>query len=219
MAGNIWNNDSYDLRKYSPGSMDYFLDIGGCVGTTSLMFKCIDPLCKVIACEPCKDDFETMKAVAGFWGVKCKNIALGDGKPLCFGPRRQGEHRFYTSDEKQWWPETPEYLVKSYSLPELVKMFGVKGRYIIKVDSEGGERFLLDDSEAIEIIKGCVQFNMEYHRGIGGPQEQWHEWLRNFEDTHELLYRTLEREGRKYKYVPSIGPNERQRSEYILVRR
>jgi FkbM family methyltransferase len=106
MAGNIWKWDQYDLRKFTPGSTDVFLDIGGCVGTTSVFFKAMDPWARVIALEPCKEDFEIMKIVAGRWDVQCYNIAYGDGKQMCFGRRHQGAHRFYTSEEKQWWPDS-----------------------------------------------------------------------------------------------------------------
>jgi len=219
MSGSIWTWDIYSLRKYRPGETDYFLDIGGCVGTASVFFKAHDPCAKVIAIEPCREDYETMLKVAGFWGVKCYHMALGDGRPLCFGRRWQGAHRFYTADEKQWWPEKPEYLVESKSLPQLMDYFNIKGRYIIKLDAEGGERFILNDRDSIEIIRSAVQFNMEYHRGFGGPQEQWHEWFRNFENTHNLFRRTRDRTDTGCVFVKSIGPTENWRSEYMLVKK
>ncbi|MHC4397519.1 MAG: FkbM family methyltransferase [Planctomycetota bacterium] len=218
MSGNIWKWDQYDLRKFSPGSIDYFLDIGACVGTTSLLFKAIDPWARVIAVEPCKEDFEFMSVAAGTWDIKCYNMALGDGKPLCFGRKKQGAHRFYTDEEKQWWPEKPEYFVDSKTLPQLFEYFKITGRYIIKVDCEGGERFLLDDQEAIEIVRGTIQFNIEYHRGFGGEQERWHEWFRNFKDTHKLFHRTLKKDGFQSVFEKTAGPDERWRGEYMLVR-
>jgi FkbM family methyltransferase len=219
MSGNIWKWDQYDLRKYERGTIDFFLDIGGCVGTTSVYFKSCDAWARVIALEPCKEDFEKMKVVAGFWGVECHNMAFGDGQQLCFGRRKQGAHRFYTSDEKQWWPEPPEYLMASRTLKQLFDQFKITGKYIIKMDCEGGERFLLEQPEAIDIIKGCVQFNLEYHRGFGGEQERWHEWFKNFKDTHKLWYRTREHEGKSCVFVESEGPNEKWRGEYMLVKR
>ena len=218
MSGNIWRYDQYDLRKYSPGSIDYFLDIGGCVGTTGVFFKSIDPFAQVISIEPCKEDFATMCQVAGFWGVKCYQLALGNGEPMCFEYRRQGGHRLYTEAEKQWWPEG-SYMVESKTLTELYKHFKLRGRYIIKVDTEGGERALLEDAGAIDIIRGAVQFNMEYHRGFGGEQERWHEWFQNFKNTHVLYYRTKEKDGYKCIFEESIGPNKNWRSEYMLVKK
>ena len=157
-----------------------------------------------------------MKMSAGTWDVECCNIALGNGEPMCFEHRNSGGHRLYTEEEKQWWPEDI-CMVESKTLPQLMDMFGIKGRYIIKIDCEGGERFLLDDPIAIDIIKGCVQFNLEYHRGFGGKPERWHEWFRNFTDTHDLFKRTKKPNGPIFE--PSIGPDEMWRSEYMLVRK
>ena len=215
---NIWRYDTYALRKFSPRSIDYFLDIGGCQGTTSVLFKSIDPFARVIALEPCREDFELMNVAAGTWDVECYNLALGNGKPMCFEYRKSGGHRLYTEEEKQWWPEDG-YMIESLTLPQMMKRFGIKGRYIIKVDCEGGERFLLEDPLSIDIIKGCVQFNLEYHRGFGGPQERWHEWFKNFTGTHDLFMRTKKPDMEGLYFEPSIGPVRGWRSEYMLVKK
>ena len=216
--GGIWRCDNYDLRKYSPKSIDYFLDIGGCEGTTSVLFKSIDPFATVIGLEPCINDYALMKVSAGTWDVQCYNMALGNGEPMCFEYRKSGGHRLYTEREKKWWPEGG-YMVESRTLPQLMEQFGIKGRYIIKIDCEGGERFILDDPLAIDIIKGCVQFNLEYHRGFGGKTERWHEWFGNFADTHDLFMRTKKPDAHGSFFAPSTGPVRGWRSEYMLVRK
>jgi hypothetical protein len=109
--------------------------------------------------------------------------------------------------------------LESRTLPQLIKQFKVKGRYVIKMDCEGGERFLLDDKESIEIIRGCVQFNMEHHRGFGGEVQRWHEWYANFTDTHKLFHRTLEKGEYKSMFEEVAGPNGKWRGEYTLVRK
>lgn len=218
MSGNIWSYDNYDLRKYTPGSIDYFLDIGGCVGTTALLFKALVPQARVISIEPCKEDFDTMYKVAGFWGVKCYNLALGDGKPMWFEHRHMGAHRFYTEGEKRWWPKNG-YFVESKTFCQMFKDFGINGRYIIKLDTEGGERFLLQEKGSVDIVRGAVQFNMEYHNKFGGPQEGWREWFANFKNTHNLFYRTKERVGLRNVYIPVDSLIDTWRSEYLLVKK
>ena len=37
---------SYDLRKFSPNEILYFVDIGSNVGTTSIMAKILNPFAK-----------------------------------------------------------------------------------------------------------------------------------------------------------------------------
>ena len=220
IAASIWRHDQYSLRKYQPGSIDFFLDIGGCVGTASVLFKAIDPFARVIALEPSKEDFNIMSIVAGEWDIECWNIAFGDGTPLRFDRRKRGSHRFYTNSETQWGPDKPEYLVQSMTLPELVRQFNIRGRYIIKMDCEGGERFLLEDRDAIDIIKGCVQFTLEYHKGFGGDQKRWREWFCNFNGTHTLMRRTKHSDLQTFSnFVPSKGPNGSYRAEFMLVKK
>jgi len=215
---NIWIYDEYNFRRFKPGDIDYYLDIGGCIGTSAVMFKVLVPGAKVISVEPCKEDFEVLKVAAGTWNIDCHNIALGDGKPMCFHHRRQGSHRLYSETEKKWWPKD-SYMVESMTFSNMFKKFKVKGRYVIKVDTEGGERFLLDDNDAVDIIKGSVQFNFEYHFGIGGPKKQWDKWFKNFSDTHNMFVRTKERNEWSSNYVPATGLIEINRIEYMLVKK
>jgi len=219
-SGNIWTCDQYDVRKFYPDKIDCFLDIGACVGTASVFFKSVCPKSKVIAIEPCKENYEIMKIAAGTWDVRCHNLALGNNERLCFDRRTQMAHRFYTETEKQWWPPTPEYFVDSKSLPEMFGQFKIRKRYVIKVDAEGGERFILDDADCIDIIRNSAQFNLEYHRGFGGEPERWIEWFRTFEESHVLYRRTKERDGYKSVFEVSVGPtNEQWRSEFMLVKK
>jgi len=221
MSGKLWRHDGYALRKYGPKTIDYFLDIGGCVGTTSLMFKVIDPYAKIRAIEPCLEDFVKLKRLGDEWGFRAYNFALGDGKPLCFGRHSQGTHKFYTEEDKQWWPKVPEYFVESKTITEIFKYFHIRGRYIVKVDCEGGERFILNDEKSIPLIKGAIQFNIELHR-FGGSVEAWAAWFDKFKTTHRLYKRTTTREldekGQDV-YHEADAPDENNQKEYMLVKK
>jgi len=218
MAGNIWRYDLYNLRKYYPGSIDYFLDIGGCAGATSLLFKSIDPFANIISLEPCKEDYVKLQQWGRKWGFKVYNFALGDGKPLCFGRHSKGTHKFYTEEEKQQWPEVPEYFVDSKTIAEIFELFHIEGRYIIKVDCEGGERFLLNDEKSIPLIRGSVQFNIELHR-FGGSIDTWTEWFDNFKNTHQLYKanKALRDEKNQVRYLEVDAPDNNNQKEYMLV--
>ena len=218
-SGYIWRYDQYDLRKFYPDKIDYFLDIGACVGTASVLFKSICPRSTVIAIEPCLDNYELMKVAAGSWDVQCHNMALGNGEKLCFDRRSRTGNRFYTEAEKQWWPEEPEYFVESKTLSQIFNLFKISGRYVIKVDAEGGERFILTDNDCIEIVRNSAQFNIEIHRGFGGERELWRDWFALFEKTHRLVSRTKERDGAKSCFVDVDIPGPGWRGEYMLARR
>ena len=218
MASNIWRHDVYSLRKYGPKTIDFFLDIGGCVGTTALMFKSIDPFAEIISIEPCIEDYEKLKRLAREWGFKVYNFALGDGKPMCFDRKRQGMHRLYTEADRQWWPEVPEYFAESKTIAEIFEFLHIGGRYIVKVDCEGGERFLLNDEKSIPFIAGAIQFNIELHR-FGGALEAWAKWFDIFKATHQLYKRnrTEKDENEQTIYIEVDRPDGNDLQEYMLV--
>ena len=215
----VWQSDVYSLRKYSLSGIDYFLDIGACLGSASVFFKAIDPFARVIAIEPSKAEYEYLRTLVTPWEIECYNIALGDNTPLCFDCRERGRHRFYAKDE-EWWVENPAYTVGSKSLSGLFEYFKIKGRYIIKIDCEGGERFLLRDKQAIEIVKNAVQFNLEIHRGFGFNIEQWIEWFAHFNDTHTFYMKEKAYDSkRQFIYQETDKPIAAKLKEYMLVRR
>jgi len=221
MAGKLWRHDGYSLRKYGPKTIDYFLDIGGCVGTTSLLFKSIDPFANIISIEPCKEDYEKLERLGHDWGFRTYNFALGDGTSLCFGRYKQGMHKFYTEEDKQWWPEVPEYFVESKTIAEIFEYLHIRGRYIVKVDCEGGERFILNDEKSIPLIAGAIQFNIELHR-LGGTVGAWAEWFGKLKLTHRLYKRTtireLDEKGQDV-YHEVDAPDENNQKEYMLVKK
>lgn len=221
MKNNIWKRDEYNLKKYSPGDIDYFLDIGACIGHVCLLFKTIDTFAKVFAIEPCRGTFEILRSRAEPWDIRCHNIALGNGEKLRFHRRwNMGSYRFYT-DSEPWALNKIEYRTRSLTLPQLITKFGIKERYIIKCDCEGGERFLLHDEKSVEVIKGAVQFNMELHKGIGGPYEEWVEWFNKFKDTH-YFYRRFRGEYTCYRqavYKQIEKPIDVKRMDYMLVKK
>jgi len=221
MAHRIWRYDTYAIRKYKPKSVDYFLDIGACVGATSLLFKSVDPYTKIRAIEPCHEDYKRLKRLGDDWGFRTYNFALGDGKPMCFERKRQGAHKFYAEADKQWWPEVPEFLVDSKTITEIFEFLHIKGRYIVKVDCEGGERFILNDEKSIPLIRGAIQFNIELHR-FGGTLEAWGKWFDEFKDTHQLYKRNDKGERDKNGqdiYFEVDKPDNNNKREYMLVKK
>ena len=78
-----------------------------------------------------------------------------------------------------------------------------ESRYYVKMDCEGGERFLLDDKESIDIIKGSQGSGIEVHfpptkNGRKDAYERfksfptwefYNKWMSdNFQDTHNIIY-------------------------------
>ena len=66
----------------------------------------------------------------------------------------------------------------SSRLSAILKAEGVaKQGLILKVDCEGGERWLVDDSDLDEWMKGCIYFAAEFHETPSNPKTAWKEWL------------------------------------------
>jgi len=192
MAGKIHRYDCYDIRKFGSNYVRGFLDLGANVGTTTLMAKILFPIAKIISIEPCIETYERLKKNVSIWMTKqdrLYNFALGDGTDLCFLRRsHSGMYRFLLDNdiEKKWWPNNFEYSVESKTLAQIFNENKIESPYIIKIDIEGGERFLLQQTDAIDIIRESVQTMIEIHPIFGGKPKQWDNWFANFSDTHEL---------------------------------
>jgi hypothetical protein len=125
---------------------------------------------------------EKAKELLGGWalhmGVETYNMALGNDETLYFiGGRFHGEYKFCTQKEydelaEQWGKEgfrtTEEFLklpIQSYRLPALMQKLEVDQTkdYFLKIDCEGGERFLFDDPDALAILSKSAQTSMEIH--------------------------------------------------------
>ncbi len=227
MAGKIWRYDSYDLRKFQPGDISTFIDIGACIGHITIMAKILNPTARIIAFEPYIETFNVLARNMRSWrreGIECHNIALGDGTGLCFiKGSHKGVHRFCTIDEKEFWPDDP-IIVQSKTLANIFKDYKISTSepYIIKIDCEGGERFLLQQEDDLEIIRGSVQTAMEIHLDFGGTGEQWKECLNTFKDSHELRIRKWEGRENSWRsrYIPCAEfPFIKGRREIELVNR
>ena len=225
MAGKIHYYDTYDLRKFckiSPYCIDGLIDIGANVGSVSIMGRILFPSARVIGLEPCKETYEVLERNMRYWIIESHNLAIGDGNPMCFlRAGNNGLHRFVRQDEEQWIPEEPEYFVDSMSLKQMFDTFKLNDMksYIIKIDTEGGERHLLND-ESLNIVRGSVQFMAELHGGFGGSVQEWNDWFDELSDTHELRLSQWKYKGtpnRRNVYVPIDKIEYIKQSEVMLV--
>jgi len=153
------------------------------------MARVLFPKAKIIAIEPARATFEKLKFFST-WFIDCFQFALGDGKPVCIHDRGHlGLNRFYTEAERNWWPKD-SYTVPRFPLGEIVNKFGMAAPCIVKIDCEGG-------------LKQAVQICMEIHPGFGGEPDEWADWLKAFEDSHDFLIGGWCQGKRRYVYAPA----------------
>lgn len=190
MAGKIFKYDMYDVRKFSVHDVKLFIDIGASIGTMSIMARILFPFSRVLAFEPQSLSFEVLSNNMRNWAVECHNIALGPGIDMHFdgSSKMRGQRKFYLEKELDGKKQENSYTIKSKLLSTIIKDYNIdlSVPYIIKIDCEGGERFLREDPKAVSIIKGSLQTMIELHFGLGGPRNVWIEWLSQFEDTHYI---------------------------------
>ena len=120
---------------------------------------------------------------------------MADGEQMYFhrrGGENGGTNRFYTVEEREnGWGPKDTYHVESKTLGQIFVDYNIdiNQSYIIKIDCEGGERFMIQDrfeEESLMCIRNSVQTMMEIHMGIGGTKDQWNSFLGKLKDTHEL---------------------------------
>ncbi|KKM05783.1 hypothetical protein LCGC14_1750650, partial [marine sediment metagenome] len=149
----IW--DTYIMDKWKCNAFDTIIDVGACVGWFSLFSNIRNANAKIFAYEACKETFYYASNKYKYMdNIKFINKALGNGTPLYFYTTGSvGCNLFYKKDEID--KRSITYTIKSLSLNDMFEENNINrnGRYFIKVDCEGGERFLLNDEKSINTIK------------------------------------------------------------------
>lgn len=199
--GDVVRRDAYKMDRYPNNFFDYVLDIGANGGVFSLFAHMRHPQAQIFAYEPCKEMFEFLVEHTFYVkNIHCHNEAFGNGCDLRFvdtGHLLASE--FFQYGEGDY--EKGSYSVPSYALTDMFDRHAIpiNSKYMIKMDCEGGERFLLEEGgECTRIIRSACVFGMEVHFPTSKrPEvhrtfptwEVWQEWVYgNFSLTHEIIY-------------------------------
>lgn len=163
------NKRGYLIDIFPPNFFDYFVDIGANVGKVCFPFFIRNPLTQIIAFEPCMTTYNKLKdkfvsSSLNLENVKLVNLAMGDGSYLYLDRQYKGgvenhpRNLFIKED-------TNDDKISSLTLSDIFKNnnINLEKKIFLKIDCEGGERFLLDDNIAIEIIIKCTHIAIEVH--------------------------------------------------------
>ncbi|MET0313599.1 MAG: FkbM family methyltransferase [Hansschlegelia sp.] len=127
----------------------FIIDAGGYIGTASIMLAQMFPDSVIVCVEPSSSNYAVMKQnVRRFPNVIPLNAALvGVSRDLHLFDRRTGPWGF-TVVEKPTDKATVDTIetVKGLTVPEIMERFGAKGVDVLKVDIEGGELELFQNS-------------------------------------------------------------------------
>jgi FkbM family methyltransferase len=182
-----FERDTYGIRNIPSGSIRTFIDLGANCGLVSLLIRCYHPKARIIALEPNPDTYKMLAENLKNLGAETHNMALANGEPVSMV-------RVSTTLGQRWdvGESAPKVTVPSIKLSTLMKQQEVltknkEGLLMLKVDVEGSEIHLMEDSE-LESLRAFDIFVAELHGNrTATTLAQFNVWLdRVFRDTHYI---------------------------------
>ena len=151
------------------------------------------PNTKSYCFEPCKENYEAL--CSAFPDSSIHNYCLGDNTPLYMNLRSIDSHYFTEA------AVDGSYAVESKRLNELVDLIDVdmNKKTLFIIDTEGGERFLIDHKPSEEIMKQSTHLGLEIHYPNNSRKFKhfnefpslvtYLEWMRDtFSETHHVHF-------------------------------
>lgn len=178
MPGNEINkivlNDCYNVQQWCDGTLDAIFDIGANIGIFSVMMKMRHPHAKIIAVEPFAEANKFIKRNVHAHGINLEEKALGNRETFYFHKRGHILDGIYSTQKS-------EYAIETITLGDLFSKYDCRtsDRYLMKFNCEGGERYLIGDKTAEEILYNARQITMQVH--FKTQYTDFESWL-NFED-------------------------------------
>lgn len=163
----IWYDEVYTGRFYTPAPGDVIIDAGANIGLFSILIARRQPQCTVFAFEPFAENFQLLTAnlaAAGASAVRAFPYALAgeSGESIMSdGGQRSQDHHL-----KAGTPVAPGCpAVRVCSLAEVLGMAGAETIQLFKCDIEGSERDLFATATD-ETLQRILRYAIEYHDNI-----------------------------------------------------
>lgn len=207
--GHIVVDDLYRVRDWPTGSFDTIFDIGANIGIFSVFMRMLHPNTTIVAVEPAKGIQECLQNNTNMLNINIENKALGSGCELFFGCREGGNtlKSLFLEEEKK-----NSYSVDSITLPSLFNKYNSES-YMVKFDCEGGEKYLIGDSESERILYNAKQVSMEIHfdspktNKYGWPSfNDYNDWINSVFTSHTIdYYKSRGRYGYGHYCIRKVG--------------
>ena len=134
------------IEAATPLRHNFIIDAGAYIGTTSIVFAEAFPESTIVALEPSRENFALLlRNTRRHPNTKVLNEALGgvEGTAALYDP---GEKEWGYSTVEGRTTATPLHRVAVTTVPALLKQFSRTGVDILKLDIEGSEIDVLDNS-------------------------------------------------------------------------
>ena len=165
--------DPYGIKKID--GLSTIIDIGANIGMFAMQSRFMHPVARIIAVEPNDKNYKILARNVKHLRVELSQFMLGnDGRGECLKGRKSVSLKCKNS---------PDGNLSSKSLPTIVEEFDIDvATSFFKIDCEGGELYMKDHPESLDIIKNCKGFGMEIH----GDYPYWRGFLKELEATHDI---------------------------------
>lgn len=126
------------------------VDAGANIGLASIFYANKYPEAQILAIEPEPSNFEMLKKnVAPYPNVVPIQAALWNKKQdLCSTSARGGHHAFQVREQRNVERDPSCSCISGFSLQELMTDFGIQHIDLLKMDIEGSEKEVFQDSES-----------------------------------------------------------------------
>ena len=177
----VIHEDCYEMRdffKSNDKQIDYIIDIGANIGIFTLLSSVLFPKAKKILIEPNINNVDLlMDNLYGFNNAVVYNVALGDGGKC----KMQFDQRWSGSDKTI---NNVDGDINSLTIAEIISLAN-GGNYIIKIDCEGAEKFLLTADKSL--FDKCQYFVCEFHEGPDNNLKEFDKWVYNtFNEKYDI---------------------------------
>jgi FkbM family methyltransferase len=163
----IWYDEVYTGRFYSPAPGDVVIDAGANVGLFSLLVVRRQPTCKVFAFEPFDENYRLLGANLAAANASTVHAfpfalaAVSGAATMCDGGCRSQDHTLTAGP----LADASGPSVRTCSLVEVLEMAGAETVHLFKCDIEGSERELFAAAPAAA-LRRVWRFAIEYHDNI-----------------------------------------------------
>ena len=157
MFNELVRKDVYGIRRFSPDRFETVIDIGVYLGVSTVFMRFLFPDARIIAVEPLPSD-STIQNLEGL-DIELHQFPIGDGSVM--GKYFYGARRVYlTANELEGTDIDIQETAKSRLFRDI--WVDVKKPVFLKMDCEGGERFICTD-ENIDLLNQCDYIALELH--------------------------------------------------------
>jgi FkbM family methyltransferase len=191
-----WFAKMYGVRHLPEDKVETILDIGANVGFYSTAFRFLHPNTRIVSVEPDQRNYNSLVFNMIRLRVDTYNFALGSGKIIAETKGRNGLcNKFLeNADISDTSPACQSLL-----LHDMIKKFSINplGMFM-KIDCEGGERCILDNSDSMSVLRLCAGFGMEAHHTLPGiPDSIGFKKMieENLSATHDIYWYCKNRRG------------------------